>query len=188
MDGIEIVKRVTARIRTTEAGCWIWRGAQSNGYGQMMLGDELVYVHRAIYEATRGVSLPPKSSGQSIDHLCRVKLCCNPEHLELVAQRENTLRGISPVAENAEKTHCIRGHPFSAKNTYTYAGPYGPERHCRACGRVTAREYQRQKRAEQAPIPATHCHLCQALFFPSRITANYCSPRCQQRAWHVRQV
>ena len=187
MDGSGVIRRITARIRTTEAGCWIWQGAQSNGYGQIGLGGRLVYVHRAIYEATHGVSLPGKTSRLTIDHLCRRTLCCNPTHLELVPNRENTRRGISPAAENAKKTSCLRGHSFSATNTYTHAGDYGPERHCQECARTAAKKYQRQRRAEQPPMLPKECGTCRATFMPSRITASYCSARCQQRAWHARQ-
>jgi len=81
--------------------------------------------HRVIYEALRG-PIPP---GMNIDHLCRNKACVNPWHLEAVTQRVNVMRGTSPWAVNAKKTHCANGHSFDAANIYAYRG----KRFCKAC-------------------------------------------------------
>ncbi len=57
-------------------------------------------------------------SGLTLDHLCRVRNCVNPAHLEPVTHRENTLRGDGVTAINARKTSCHRGHPFAGENLY----------------------------------------------------------------------
>lgn len=70
-----------------ENGCWIWqRGLSKAGYGLTGTGAN---AHRRIYEDHRGLVL----DGMELDHLCRVRACVNPWHLEPVAPKENTRRG-----------------------------------------------------------------------------------------------
>lgn len=110
-------------------GCWLWTGAlNSSGYGHFKVGGRTVVAHRWAYEQEVG----PIPDGLTIDHLCRVRACVKVEHLEVVTNQLNTLRGIGLAARNARKTHCLRGHEFTAKNTYIR--PVG-KRVCRACDR-----------------------------------------------------
>jgi hypothetical protein len=112
-------------------GCWIWQGApNSEGYGRLKVGGKRVYAHRWMYEQHRGL-LP---EGLTLDHLCRVRLCCNPAHLEAVTLAENKRRGESLNAKNARKGECVNGHPFTEANTYRR--PDTGARQCRACKRV----------------------------------------------------
>lgn len=115
--------KVLDRYETDEAGCWIWRGYTdpTNGYGSH--GDS--YAHRTFYEKFKG-EIP---AGLTIDHLCRVRNCVNPDHLEAVTLRENILRSDGPTAINARKTHCKHGHEFNAENTRTR----GTWRDCITC-------------------------------------------------------
>lgn len=82
-------------------GCWIWKGPVApNGYGQMPsraneYGERLA--HRASYRFHVG----PIPDGLEIDHLCRVRCCVNPAHLEAVTHSVNILRGIE--SRKAEK-------------------------------------------------------------------------------------
>ena len=123
--------RIKNRVEE-ENGCWVWTGPTNNqGYGYLTFKAKRWYVHRLAYTASVG----PIPEGKVIDHLCRRTNCCNPDHLEVVTQRENALRGIGPAAINARKTHCPQGHPYSPENTYVQ-GP-GPGRFsgriCRTC-------------------------------------------------------
>ena len=93
-------------------------------------------VHRFVYERLVG-KIP---EGLQIDHLCRVRHCANPAHMEAVTQRENILRGMSPAAENARKTHCPQGHPYEGENLFTYN--QGRFRRCRACDRERGRQWR----------------------------------------------
>lgn len=93
--------------------CENWTGwIRSNGYGIFMDDDHFYYAHRVAYEIANNVSLPPKSSGYCIDHVCRNRSCINPAHLELVTNVENTMRGNSPHAINARRTHCACGQEY----------------------------------------------------------------------------
>lgn len=104
--------------------CRLWtRSTNFGGYGKFPLGGKEVAAHRVAYELTKG----PIPEGLVLDHLCRVRLCCNPDHLEPVTHAENVRRG-----ERATKTHCINGHAFTPENTYITRKGW---RHCRACRR-----------------------------------------------------
>lgn len=83
---------------------WLWRGSQThNGYGHLMRGYKEFLAHRWAYERAVG----PVPAGLQLDHLCRVRLCVNPAHLEPVTPRENSRRGANGVM----KTTCAHGHP-----------------------------------------------------------------------------
>jgi len=118
--------------------CWLWTGAvAADGYA-CFLRD--VKAHRFAWELRHG----PIPDGLVIDHLCRVRHCVNPAHLQPVTNAENILRGEGPPAVNARKTHCPRGHAFTESNTYRY--PDG-RRECSTCRRVYIRNYMRRRRA-----------------------------------------
>lgn len=118
--------------------CWIWVGAlTTEGYGQIKMDRRVLLVHRVMYERMVG----PIPEGLDIDHLCRVRNCVNPEHLEPVTRRTNVLRGIGPSAANKVKTHCKHGHEFTLENTHVR--PNG-DRMCRACSRGRSRAARRR--------------------------------------------
>ena len=110
--------RFWQKVRILDNGCWEWTAAKRGGYGVFGLGtrsDGLIRAHRYAYAELVG----PIPEGLQLDHLCRNRPCVNPEHLEPVTGRENTLRGESPQAQNARKTHCPRGHAYDLLNTYS---------------------------------------------------------------------
>jgi hypothetical protein len=70
-------------------GCWLWEGQTITGYGRFKLPDGThIMAHRFAYETT-GAAIP---DGLTIDHLCNVRACVNPSHLEPVTQGENNRR------------------------------------------------------------------------------------------------
>jgi hypothetical protein len=88
-----LIARIERRIDRHPGGCWLWRGAVlKTGYGRISLGalkDGQGLVHRLMYEHVRG----PIPAGMELDHLCRVRHCCNPAHVEPVPHAVNVRRG-----------------------------------------------------------------------------------------------
>lgn len=125
------------------SGCWLWMQFRSKkGYGQTAgPNNQPMPAHRKVYELLRG-KIP---DGLTLDHLCRNPCCVNPDHLEPVTQRENTLRGTSPVAHFAQATHCANGHEFDKANTYWFPYKYGMRRYCRKCRQERRKKYPRSK-------------------------------------------
>lgn len=120
--------------------CWNWKGYIQKGYGHLSIRGRSYRVHRFIYELLCG----PIPKGLILDHLCRNRSCVNPDHLRIVTNKENVLAGIGPTAINKRKTHCPKGHEYSAENTHIT--PVG-FRKCRICVIARAkREWQRTKR------------------------------------------
>ena len=109
--------------------CWLWVGFLRDGYGSMLLDGKRSGVHRISYQWLVG----PIPDGLQLDHLCRVRNCVNPEHLEPVTQRVNILRGRGAAVGNLEKTECPRGHAYAGENLRVYSGG---GRECAACGRA----------------------------------------------------
>lgn len=98
------------------------------GYGLFWIYNTYHSAHRFIYEQLVG----PIGGGLQLDHLCRVRHCVNPDHLEPVTQRVNMMRGQGLAARNAKKTHCIRGHRLAGENIHTYDN----KRSCKKCHRI----------------------------------------------------
>ena len=122
------------------SNCWLWTGALSHDGYPRAKGK---YAHRLIYELYVGKI----EHGITLDHLCRVRHCCNPEHLEPVTLQENIARG--DYGWRGRLTHCKHGHEFTPENTVVTpngARNGGPRRQCRECGRIAQRAYQLRKK------------------------------------------
>jgi hypothetical protein len=99
-----VLDRIRSRIHVdTDTGCHVFTGAlTAEGYGLVGLGgrgDGVGYTHRLLYADTKG----PIPDGLHIDHLCRNRACCNPDHLEAVTQGENNRRA-APFRRPRKKT------------------------------------------------------------------------------------
>lgn len=105
-----------AKVKYTET-CWLWQGNMTSaGYGLTRSGGKNISAHRFIYALTK----EPLIDGLQIDHLCRVKNCVNPEHLEQVTPKENVLRAIpfrNKYVPSAKRSHCRQGHRYTKANT-----------------------------------------------------------------------
>lgn len=138
-------------------GCWLWVGRMAwNGYGLFYdcTQKRSFRAHRKAYEIMVG-QVP---FGLQLDHLCRVRACVNPEHLEPVTLRENLARGLGTVPASIalvemlkSKTHCPNGHLYFPENLLSME--FGIRR-CKACRIAKSRrssEKRRRRRANDRP-------------------------------------
>lgn len=129
--------RFWRKVNKTES-CWLWAGAHNlNGYGTFGVDHVHRLAHRYAYELLVG----PIPEGKSLDHLCRVRNCVNPAHLEPVTHEEN-------MARRPKSTHCVNGHEWTSETTWLDKAGH---RHCLPCRKEYARAaYQRKKAARDA--------------------------------------
>lgn len=112
------------------SGCWLWTGQENfGGYGRFYLEGKRLAAHRQSYELFKG----PIPEGLTLDHLCRVRCCVNPDHLEPVTNRVNILRGVGATAKAAKIMYCTKGHPMFGENVAYYKCETGKRRVCITC-------------------------------------------------------
>lgn len=121
--------------------CHIFIGAKSNGYGYVCVNGTMKGVHVVVWEQKHG----PVEDGKDVDHQCRVRDCCNVDHLRAVTHQVNTTENVVGIGWQiqAAKTHCKYGHPYDEENTYHK--PNGA-RACRICRRAEKKKRQEQER------------------------------------------
>jgi hypothetical protein len=130
------IETVLKNIRVDAAGCWLWKG-KLNRDGYARSGNR--EVHRFTYEVYR-CGIP---EGLEIDHLCHVRHCVNPDHLEPVTHAENVQRGI---LVRPAISHCKNGHPYDEENTYWRpSSRKGGRRQCRTCNRAAVAALKARK-------------------------------------------
>lgn len=122
-------ERFWQKVTKTDS-CWLWTGAKGpNGYGYFGSGNgQSKLAHRFSWESIRA----PIPEGAELDHLCRVRACVNPSHLEPVTHTENVRRGLA----GSMVTHCKRGHEHNEENTVLHHG----WRECRICNNERRRK------------------------------------------------
>lgn len=138
----------------TLGSCWIWTGAKTTtGYGNYghgkcveQIGSTTRKAHRISFLLS-GREIP---GNLPLDHLCRVPLCVNPDHLEPVSDRTNVLRGETIPAANIAKTHCPQGHPYAGSNLEISPSN---SRLCRTCRAAASAAQHARRKAGQWPKP-----------------------------------
>ena len=125
--------------------CWVWQRAKdSKGYGRFKREEgRNTSAHRIGYDLAKG-PVPPRLV---IDHLCRNRACCNPDHLEAVTNAVNTRRGLKS-ALRTPPTHCRNGHLYTSQTErFDRLG----RRSCRECARANDRRYYAERRMAVQP-------------------------------------
>lgn len=128
------------------SGCWLWRLPLDRcgyGYKYFRVAGKLkkLLAHRWVYREM--VSEIPQ--GLEIDHLCRVRHCVNPAHLEAVTGHMNRARAVPYGYYSSLQTHCLKGHEYTEANTYRRLG--SRNRTCRACQRAAVARYATRRKA-----------------------------------------
>lgn len=144
--------KVMRRVDKQVEGCWLYTGAlMVDGYARVKdaSSDLALLVHRVVYTELVG----PIPDGLVLDHLCRVRNCVNPKHLEPVTGAENLRRGVR--ARLGERTHCSEGHELTPENTVfqrrTTQSGVTMTPLCRTCKNAYDRARQGRLKAEGKP-------------------------------------
>lgn len=143
-DRNKMLIRLINKIQVTNT-CWVWQGGlDKDGYGITHIFENnksnTTRAHRLVYT----LLVEDIPNGLVIDHICENPPCVNPEHLEVVTVRENTMRGTAVASINARKTHCLLGHPFDEHNTRYYKN----QRVCRKCSAAKCKAWRLKRRLE----------------------------------------
>jgi hypothetical protein len=131
------------------AGCWIWtRAVDRDGYAAVSVKAGGVYRRTEGHLAAYTIQHGRVPAGMMLDHLCRNRACCNPDHLEPVTAKENHARSPTTAPERAAvwrnaRTHCPRcGHEWALRQWKR-----GTVRVCPSCRNANAR-----RRYSSAPL------------------------------------
>ena len=120
------IDRFWSKVSKTDT-CWLWKGGSvggcpSNRYGQFTVGNSSIMAHRFSYLLCIGYI----ENEMDIDHLCRVRKCVNPKHLEPVTRRENVLRGDIVHSKKKELPVGVKrvGNRYSVEKSFAGKGVY----------------------------------------------------------------
>ena len=142
MNITDLPDRLQKKIVDTDS-CWQWVGAVNNkGYGCTSAGvaGQIALAHRFVYE----LLVAPIPEGLTLDHLCLVKTCVNPGHLEPVTHAENVRRS------NRAYKVCRAGHKLDSDNLAVEVRGKGNNILCRACRAKYMRDYRAARKAAAA--------------------------------------
>jgi len=133
---LKLVERALAYFRReSNDRCWTWRGSLAGGgYGQFSIKvggtSHSVRAHRIVYRIYNGSI----DHSKDLHHICENKTCVNPSHL-LEVDEATHMSEFSPGSVaylNKRKTHCSRGHEYTADNIIPINGKW---RRCATCRR-----------------------------------------------------
>lgn len=156
--------------------CLVWAGATSAGYGVTCDRDKpggQARVHRLLYEWFVGPIV------HELDHLCRVKACASPAHLEDVTPKENRARVPREKKSQQGSTACKAGHLRTPEDTRIMTESTGKTwRTCRICERERGRSLNRRRRANR--VERTHCKYGHALTPDNLVGRQETRRRCRK--------
>lgn len=118
-------------------GCWLWLGGiDPDGYGRCTKMFHTHLAHRVAFKLVRGF-MPERE----LDHLCRVRHCVKPSHLEPVEHKENLRR--SPLNQHCKRGHLLKGNRFLS----------GESSRCGVCYQEKLKEARTRRRARGLKKP-----------------------------------
>jgi hypothetical protein len=185
MQALGLPTRLTADERfwksvNKTASCWLWTGhIASNDYGIISIRGTRFYAHRWSYEYHVG----PIPEGMHVDHLCMVKACVNPAHLEAVTPAENTRRASKVLGPWATGL-CQRGHDITNPSN-VYRRPDGGGSNCAACSRLRGHRRTEGKQVRRAVKPTVRIRLCAICGDPVTDQMSPRSQTCSLRCRHL---
>lgn len=148
---MDAYNRFFAKIQIDpQTDCWLWTASKTkNGYPRFHLNGKWAAAHRIMYQWTFG-QIPPD---KECDHICDLRgapepnrHCVNPDHIQIVTHRENTLRGKTIPALNITKTHCPQGHEYTEENTWVGKRV---SRTCKLCSNSRTLAYYHRNRDKE---------------------------------------
>lgn len=150
----QIFSHLTIQDMGCKTPCWIY--TKQNGdvcpfrYATISVHGHSYRLHRVAYVLF--VDIAPDTL--ECDHLCNIRGCFNPSHIEMASHRVNTLRSTNPLAQNALKTHCPQGHEYTFENTVRHQKGY---RSCKTCSRIRSNARNRAKGLPVRRDNSTQC-------------------------------
>lgn len=135
----EMIGRLSMPI--PEAGCYAWLGSHSRGYAKMRWTE----AGQRLNGRVARYLCEPVPEGLEVDHLCRMRWCVNPDHLELVSHQENIRR--QRAHRRATVFVCDKGHFLKVR-------PNG-KRYCPECRLVSQRAWRLNQKPPIPGIPSS---------------------------------
>lgn len=137
-------QRFFAKVEKTTS-CWLWQAAlDDDGYGVFRASNKTHRAHKWLWELVKG-KVP---EGLVLDHLCRVRNCVRPKHLEAVTQKVNCERAdVGGRVWRKKITHCPQGHEYTPENTYLQERGRTISRCCRACRNIARAKFSLRQKA-----------------------------------------
>jgi hypothetical protein len=129
----ELPDRFWDKVNKTDT-CWLWTGKVDDGYGRYSINAKYYLVHRLVVASLK----EPVNLDMVVDHICKVRNCCNPDHLRQITKSEN-----SKNRQSVDPGYCVNGHPLFDEGSQTHTS-YRRTRHngeepsitCRICNSV----------------------------------------------------
>jgi hypothetical protein len=143
-----LLELISQKFDVDDSGCWLWnRALTPKGYARYTFRDGWNQYSKSVPWLVHELVIGEVADDEEVDHLCKVRHCINPDHLEAVTHLENLRRAdIFDVAQlHRNKECCPQGHEYNGDNLYV--APNG-HRGCKECRRENVRRWRAKNRIE----------------------------------------